>query len=152
MARANVEPGRRTPLVDTVDKETRSRYMSAVRSRGNRTTEAKMVRLLREHGLSGWRRHYRVAGTPDFCWPDRKVALFVDGCFWHRCPRCYSTPKSNIPYWTKKVLLNRRRDRRVSAALRKKGWCVIRVWECRISESQTAARIARRLQERCFVS
>jgi len=119
-------------LTDTVDKATRSRYMAAVRSRGNLSTEARVVRLLRENSLSGWRRHVSLPGTPDFCWPKKKAALFVDGCFWHGCPHCYQTPKSNVRYWKEKVAGNKRRDRRVNSALRTKGWTVIRIWECQL--------------------
>jgi DNA mismatch endonuclease (patch repair protein) len=128
-------------LVDTVDKKTRSRYMSAVKSRGNQTTETKIMCLLKEHRIKGWRRHYTVVGTPDFCWPDIKVALFVDGCFWHGCPRCYKTPKSNVAYWKAKIVANRKRDRRVVASLRTKGWKVVRVWEFRIMDKRTITRI-----------
>lgn len=127
--------------MDIVNKATRSRYMAAVKSRGNLSTEAKMVRLLREHGLHGWRRQLRIRGTPDFSWPGQKVALFVDGCFWHGCPRCYKTPKSNVRYWKEKVASNRKRDRRIDSVLRRTGWTVVRVWECRIQDERTAARI-----------
>jgi DNA mismatch endonuclease, patch repair protein len=119
-------------LTDSVDKNTRSRYMAAVKSRGNLSTEARMVLLLREYKLSGWRRHFALPGTPDFCWPRQRVALFVDGCFWHGCPRCYQPPKSNVEYWTEKVATNKRRDRLVNSRLRAKGWTVVRIWECRL--------------------
>jgi len=119
-------------VVDKYDKATRSKMMAAVRSRGNRSTELRLAELPRRHGLSGWRRHYPVAGTPDFCWPKCRVALFVDGCFWHGCPRCRRAPKSNQAFWDAKVTENRRRDRKATKALRKEGWTVIRVWECQI--------------------
>ena len=129
--------------MDTVDKATRSRYMAACKSRGNRSTERRMVRLLREHGITGWRRQFPIKGTPDFCWPKRRVVLFVDGCFWHGCPRCRKTPRSNIPFWLAKVAANRRHDRRVNTVLRRKGWKVIRVWECRIRDARTLTRVRR---------
>lgn len=127
--------------MDTVDKATRSRYMAAVKSRGNQSTEKEMVRLLREYGLPGWRRHHPISGTPDFCWPRQKVALFVDGCFWHGCPRCYKTPKSNIWYWKAKVARNRERDHRIDLLLRRGGWRVVRIWECRLQDKRTANRL-----------
>src|SRR3954470_3939106 len=132
-------------LADTVDKATRSRYMAAVKSRGNFSTEAKMARLLRDNKLSGWRRHSPLPGTPDFCWPKRRVALFVDGCFWHGCVHCNKASKSNESYWKAKIASNKRRDRRVDAALRKKGWIVIRIWECQLKKkpSRCVARIKR---------
>lgn len=127
--------------MDTVDPETRSRTMAAVKSKGNKSTELRLVKLLRKHGLKGWRRHVHLEGTPDFCWPELKVVLFVDGCFWHGCPRCLRLPKTNTKYWKQKVARNLRRDRRVSRNLRRDGWCVIRVWECRIAEPRTIKRI-----------
>jgi len=128
-------------MADFVDKATRSRYMAAIKSRGNQSTEIKMARLLRESGLKGWRRHSPLPGTPDFCWPKYRIALFVDGCFWHGCPRCYKTPKSNVSFWQKKIESNRGRDRRVGGKLRRMGWTVIRVWECRIKFESTITRI-----------
>lgn len=136
-------------MADTVDKVTRSRYMAAVKSRGNRSTEARMVRLLRENALSGWRRHLPLPGTPDFSWPKQKLAVFVDGCFWHGCPHCDKASKSNIDYWRVKVATNKKRDARMNAALRARGWTVIRIWECRLAKkpSQCVARI-RKVVER----
>lgn len=135
-------------MADTVDKATRSRMMAAVKSYGNLSTEQKMVSILRGNGPKGWRRHYPLLGKPDFCWPREKVALFVDGCFWHGCPRCYETPKSNVDYWREKVESNRKRDRRVTTALRRNGWAVIRVWECQLDNRRTVSRIKALLQKR----
>ncbi|MBE3040463.1 MAG: very short patch repair endonuclease [Chloroflexi bacterium] len=129
-------------MADKYDKVTRSRMMAAVRSRGNRSTELRLAALLRCHGLCGWRRHYPICGTPDFCWPSRRVALFVDGCFWHGCPRCRRAPKSNRAFWDAKVTENRRRDRKATATLRHQGWTVIRVWECQVAKPSTIRRIA----------
>jgi len=121
----------------------RSQLMARITSFKNASTELKMVVLLRDHGLTGWRRHYPILGRPDFTWPAVRVALFVDGCFWHGCPRHYETPKSNIQFWRGKVMNNKRRDRKINEKLRQDGWTVLRVWECRIHESRTAKRIIR---------
>lgn len=115
--------------------------MSSVKSYGNASTELKMLALLRANKLSGWRRHASIAGKPDFSWLKKKVALFVDGCFWHGCPHCYRKPKSNIAYWKNKVEQNRKRDLKINRYLRSKGWAVIRVWECQISRKATINRI-----------
>ena len=135
-------------MTDTVDTATRSRFMAAVKSRGNLSTEARMIRLLRESKLSGWRRHLPLEGTPDFCWPQRKVALFVDGCFWHGCPHCKKASKSNLNYWQTKIAANKRRDRRVSSALRSEGWIVLRIWECRLRKNaaQCVARVKKAIE------
>ena len=135
-------------MTDIVDKATRSRYMAAVKSRGNLSTETLMVSLLRKNRFKGWRRHYPIPGTPDFCWPRQRVALFVDGCFWHGCPRCYQVPKSHVAYWRRKASMNRKRDKRVDRALRRENWSVIRVWECRLDRKGTISRIERKLRRR----
>src|SRR6266851_6815820 len=127
--------------MDRVSRETRSRIMASVKPFGNKTTELAMSRLLRKNGLCGYRKHWSIAGRPDFAWPKIKTALFVDGCFWHGCPRCRRVPTSNKAYWEMRIGGNRRRDRRVSRALRKAGWVVIRVWECSLYNERTIKRI-----------
>src|SRR5438105_4039711 len=93
----------------------RSELMARVKSRGNATTELKLVTMLRANGLTGWRRHTKAIGQPDFVWPKTKIAIFVDGCFWHGhgCSRNLS-PKTNIDLWQAKFERNRRRDRAVT--------------------------------------
>ncbi len=117
--------------MDNVSRQVRSRTMAAVKSKGNRSTE----RVLRAHlvraAIRGWRMHGSdVAGCPDFVFDEARIALFVDGCFWHGCPSCHRPPSSNRDYWTKKIDRNRARDRRNARLLRKDGWTVLRVWEC----------------------
>lgn len=127
--------------MDTVSKAVRSRIMSAVKPFGNKTTEMAMASVLRANGLTGYRRHWPIAGKPDFAWPKLKTALFVDGCFWHGCPRCKRFPSTNVEFWTNRIATNRRRDRRVARKLRAEGWSVIRVWECALNEERTVRRI-----------
>ncbi|HOC92731.1 MAG TPA: very short patch repair endonuclease [bacterium] len=138
-------------MADIVDKATRSQYMAAIKSRGNASTEKKMLSLLRNNRLNGWRRHYKIPGTPDFCWPRQKIALFVDGCFWHGCPHCYTPPKSNVAYWEDKIDINKRHDRKVTSKLRREGWSVIRVWECQLKYKRTIVRIERKLLQKGWV-
>jgi len=90
--------------------------------------------LLRASRIKGWRRHLDLPGSPDFSWRRERAALFVDGCFWHGCPRCYQTPKSNVEYWIAKIHRNKERDSEVGDALRGKGWKVVRVFECELKE------------------
>lgn len=115
--------------MDNVDKVTRSKVMSSIRSFGNRSTEIAMVRLLKECQLAGWRRHWPVRGRPDFVWPQARIAVFVDGCYWHCCPKHGKTPESNHEYWERKFRRNQARDKEVNRALRAKGWKVLRIWE-----------------------
>lgn len=119
----------------------RSRNMAAIRSRGNESTELRVVRMLRDERIVGWRRHLPIPGRPDFTWPKARVTLFVDGCFWHGCPKCYRLPGRNQGYWRLKFLRNQERDRAVTRKLRDDGWRVIRVWECSLAAQATRDRI-----------
>ena len=106
-----------------------------------------LATLLRSERITGWRRQWPVFGKPDFAFPKHKVAIFVDGCFWHGCPRCYARPKSNREFWDQKREANIARDRRVNRQLRRQGWSVLRIWEHALKTSpQTClARIRRAL-------
>ena len=122
--------------MDNVSPETRSRVMARVRSNRNRSTEWRIRSGLVRAGVCGWKINAGdVLGKPDFVFPMQRIAIFVDGCFWHGCPKCKRTPSSNTEYWDAKILRNRQRDRRVSTALRKDGWRVIRFWEHEIDRS-----------------
>lgn len=135
--------------MDRVSPEVRSKIMASVRSRGNRSTEQRMERLLRQYHLKGYRKQWPVIGKPDFAWPRLKVALFIDGCWWHGCPRCKrckKPSKSNAAFWRAKVESNRRRDVRVSRRLRGKGWRVLRVWECVVEDRRTISRLTRTVE------
>jgi DNA mismatch endonuclease (patch repair protein) len=129
--------------MDTVPKEIRSKIMAAVRSEGNRTTEVVLGKLLWTAGLWGYRKHWPVTGKPDFAWPGRKVAVFVDGCFWHGCAKCRSLPTSNVEFWRNKIETNQKRDRRITRLLRRQGWKVVRIWECCVKRPSALRRIAR---------
>jgi DNA mismatch endonuclease, patch repair protein len=108
----------------------RSRAMAAVRSRGNRTTELRVRLALVRAGISGWVMHpENVVGRPDIYFPREKVAVFVDGCFWHGCPRCGHVPETNSAYWRLKIQRNKDRRRRVRGALRKQRIRLLRIWE-----------------------
>lgn len=133
--------------MDHVSKEVRSKIMAAVRSRGNTTTELPLAKLLWSAGIRGYRKHWPVAGRPDFAWPGRKIAVFVDGCFWHGC-RCKYLPRTNSEFWRNKVETNMRRDRRVAITLRRQGWKVIRIKECSIHKPSTVARIIKAVVDR----
>jgi DNA mismatch endonuclease, patch repair protein len=118
-------------MVDIFGKKKRSEIMSKIKAKGNVSTEITLARLLRKEKLSGWRRHNnKVYGNPDFSWQRLKIAIFVDGCFWHGCPRCSNLkPKQNRQFWKKKIGGNIKRDELVTKTLKSKGWKVIRIWE-----------------------
>ncbi|MDB6130359.1 MAG: mismatch repair protein Vsr [Verrucomicrobiales bacterium] len=103
--------------------------MSRIRGKANKDTELVLVAIFRQNKITGWRRHARVFGKPDFIFPKSKVAVFVDGCFWHRCPKHSNMPANNREFWLKKLTANETRDLLVVKTLQKQGWRVIRIWE-----------------------
>lgn len=100
--------------------------------------ELRLRRLLREAGYPGYRLHWKQApGHPDIAYPGRKIAIFVNGCFWHRCPYCQpATPKSHTDYWERKFELNQERDARKTRELEAVGWTVVTVWECQLRTAE----------------
>lgn len=119
-------------------------------NRGKNTKpELELRRLLRENGYPGYRLHWRKApGHPDVAYPGRKIAIFVHGCFWHRCPTCKPRlPKANAEFWALKLSANVDRDRRAEADLIAQGWTVVTVWECELIDtpSDVLARVVNHL-------
>jgi DNA mismatch endonuclease (patch repair protein) len=157
-------------MPDILTKQKRSDVMSRIRSAGNAATELRLIRIFRAHGINGWRRGCVIRGPayapielrrgkqttesrrqktrfsvrPDFVFPRLKTAVFVDGCFWHGCPKHATQPRTNAKFWREKIAGNRARDHRVNTALRKRGWTVIRVWEHELKR-QDEAKLVRRL-------
>lgn len=116
-------------MPDNMSKEKRSLTMSKIRAKGNLSTEIKMIQLLKSSDIKGWRRHQKLIGNPDFVFPKKKLAIFIDGCFWHGCPKCFVEPRSNIEYWSSKIERNKKRDKAVNTELKRLGWTVLRFWE-----------------------
>lgn len=123
--------------------------MSHIRGAGNRDTELRLIQIFKENDITGWRRNQPVFGKPDFVFPKLKLAVFVDGCFWHGCPKHATWPKHNAGFWRKKIAANRSRDRRVNRTLRDRGWRVVRIWEhelIRTNQRRLRARLRRCLR------
>ena len=116
--------------------ESISRVMSANKGK-NTKPEILLRKSLRAAGIIGYRLNWKKApGRPDIAFPGRKIAIFVNGCFWHRCPYCnYSLPKTNTSFWIDKFSKNINRDRRKIEDLEKLDWQVFVVWECEIKEN-----------------
>lgn len=133
-------------MADWLSRKQRSHNMASIRSKGNATTERAFLQLLRQAGISGWRRHLNLPGKPDFVFRASRLAVFVDGCFWHGCPRCYRLPEDNRAYWKAKVLSNRRRDRRRTRELRSRSWHVLRIWEHSLESTVSRRRVLAKLQ------
>lgn len=103
--------------------------MSRIRSHGNAATELRLIKIFRAHKITGWRRNQKLLGKPDFVFREKGTIVFVDGCFWHGCYRCYRRPKSHRRYWDSKIAGNIARDQRNRARLRRHGWQVLRIWQ-----------------------
>jgi len=119
-----------------IPPENRSRNMRAIRSSGNVTTEKRLAALFKAHRIRGWRSQPPdILGKPDFIIRRKHIIIFVDGCFFHGCPRCGHIPRTNRTYWAAKISRNIRRDQMISKRLRVLGYRVIRIWECQLREN-----------------
>jgi len=113
----------------------RSRNMSAIRGKENKTTEQRLRLSLVRAGIAGWTLNPPgIAGCPDFYFPVLRIAIFVDGCFWHACPKCGHLPKTRKEFWATKFRTNQERDNRVTGLLQGQGITVVRFWEHEIQQ------------------
>jgi DNA mismatch endonuclease, patch repair protein len=142
-------------MVDVFSKKKRSQVMAAIRSHGNKDTELKLASILRAHGIKGWRRQQKLPGKPDFVFRKQRLAVFVDGCFWHGCRWHCRMPQTHRKYWQRKIARNSARDRATTRLLRATGWRVLRLWGHALRKSDSVAqRIISELRagrERCRV-
>jgi DNA mismatch endonuclease (patch repair protein) len=134
-------------VADVFSKEKRSEIMSRVRSKGNRATEEKLASLFRANGFKGWRRNYRLFGSPDFVFPKKKIAVFVDGEFWHGHPTLGQVPETNTEFWIRKIEKNKARDRLVNQTLEEKGWIVVRIWQHELKDGKWHDKISKAFKE-----
>jgi len=116
-----------------------------------REVELYFHKLIRNAGIRGLRSHLKsIPGKPDFANTQKRVAIFIDSCFWHGCKAHLRMPASNVDYWNMKITRNVRRDREVSRELRRRGWRVLRIWAHDLKASQNKksllAVIKRRLE------
>lgn len=120
------------PTNENVSKSMRS-------NKGKGTKPELIVRqMLRELGYPGYRLNWKKApGHPDIAYPGRRIAIFVNGCFWHHCPRCdLPMPKSHSDFWRTKIERNVQRDERKNGELVEAGWTVITIWECELKKER----------------
>ncbi|XOB40886.1 MAG: very short patch repair endonuclease [Candidatus Nealsonbacteria bacterium] len=127
-------------MTDVHTTTQRSRNMSAIKGKGNQSTEIAFLRLLKKNKITGWLRHYRfLRGKPDFVFVGKKIAIFIDGCFWHGCPKCKLEPVTNKRFWAEKISINKKRDVAVSKEIKKANWLVLRFWEHQIKKNPKSA-------------
>lgn len=130
-------------MMDVFSETKRSEVMSKIRGKGNKDTEIALISILRKYRITGWRRNQKIYGKPDFVFWKQRIAIFVDGCFWHQCPLHATSPKQNHEFWTKKLLSNVERDQMVNAYLEKTGWKVLRIWEHDLRDENKVVEIIR---------
>mgnify|MGYP003288475600 CR=1 FL=1 len=126
-------------MSDIFDNEKRSYIMSKVRSKNNKSTELELIKFFKENNITGWKRNYPVKGHPDFVFLDKKIAIFVDGCFWHGHDCRNTRPSDNAEYWRKKRERNIKHDKEITELFEKRGWTVIRIWECELKRKNRFA-------------
>ncbi|MEW6535330.1 MAG: very short patch repair endonuclease [Candidatus Auribacterota bacterium] len=133
-------------MTDVFNSNMRSSIMRSVKSKGNISTEQKLIKLFRKHNLTGWRRNYKLYGKPDFVFPKKKIAIFADGCFWHGHECRNTKPENNKKYWEDKIIRNKARDELVNHTLEVKRWIVVRIWECNIKKEQIPLELIKLIQ------
>jgi DNA mismatch endonuclease, patch repair protein len=136
-------------MADMFSPTQRSEIMSKVKSRENQATELRLIRIFRQFEIRGWRRRAMIFGKPDFVFPAARLAVFVDGCFWHGCPIHGSIPIANRAFWTRKLSRNKVRDRIVCRELKSSGWSVLRIWQHELRAPNKVARRVNQFLRRC---
>lgn len=123
-------------MSDNLKPDDRKRTMQAVKSRGTKL-ERRLVAMLAGMGIRGWKKNVAsIIGKPDIAFPEQKIAIFVDGCFWHGCLHCHrKLPKTNRAYWKRKIKRNVELAEFYNEQLNKAGWTVIRIWEHEINDT-----------------
>lgn len=119
-------------MADVFEKSKRSEIMKKVKSRNNKSTELRLIELFGKNHIIGWKRNYPVKGHPDFVFLPKRVAVFVDGCFWHGHDCRNTRPSDNQEYWQKKRERNIKHDIEITRMFEKRGWHVVRIWECEL--------------------
>lgn len=117
--------------------------MASVKCKKNKSTELRFISILKDSGITGWRRNYPLTGKPDFVFSHLKIAVFIDGCFWHGCSSHCRMPLSNVNYWNNKIRKNKIRDKQITNELKIKSWKIIRIWEHEI----TTGKLNRKLRQ-----
>ena len=130
-------------MTDLLTPAQRSALMAKVKGSGNASTELRLIAVFRALGITGWRRKAAILGKPDFVFPALKLAVFVDGCFWHGCPLHATSPKQNAEFWRAKIARNQARDHLVTRTRRARGWRVLRLWEHELTRKYEKRLLAR---------
>ncbi len=124
----------------TPKNEQVSKVMSANKAKDTRPEQA-LRKALWQAGIRGYRLHPRtIPGRPDIAFIGKRLAIFVNGCFWHHCSHCgYDIPKTNSVFWQEKFARNTARDKRKTEELEQLGWRVLTIWECELKKDMNTA-------------
>ena len=114
-------------MADNLTEEQRKKCMCSIKSKWT-TQESKIHNFLKGNKIKH-KMHPKIKGSPDIIIPNKKIAIFLQGCFWHKCPIHYKEPKSKKRYWVGKIKRNVLRDRNNVKLLKKQGWKVVIIWE-----------------------
>ena len=120
-------------MADVHTPEQRRYNMSQVKGKDTKP-ELKLRKELFRLGLRGYRINSKLPGKPDIVFSKKKVVIFIDGCFWHKCPNCFNLPKSNVEFWREKISGNVKRDKEVNTILNEQGYKILRFWTHELQE------------------
>lgn len=122
-------------MADVFDPQKRSNVMRQIKSKKNKSTEIRLIEIFKKNNVIGWKRNYPVRGHPDFVFLKCRIAVFVDGCFWHGHDCRNTRPKTNKEFWQKKRERNIKHDQEITELFEKRGWTVVRIWECELKRN-----------------
>ena len=122
-------------MADVFDPQKRSNVMRQVKSQKNKSTEIRLIEIFKQNNITGWKRNYPVKGHPDFVFLKYRVAVFVDGCLWHGHDCRNTRPATNKEFWQKKRERNIKHDQEITELFQKRGWTVVRIWECELKRN-----------------
>lgn len=121
-------------MTDVLTPAQRKLNMSRIRGKDT-SPEMKIRKLLFSKGIRGYRITSKLPGKPDIVFPRKRVAVFIDGCFWHKCPVHFQEPETRKEFWMGKINRNVERDQIINQKLEEAGWKVIRIWEHQVREN-----------------
>lgn len=125
-------------MTDVLTKKQRSYNMAQIKSK-NTGPELILRKLLSKNKVRGYRLHSKIFGKPDLVFTKIRLAVFIDGCFWHKCQDCFVKPTSRTKFWKEKIRNNIKRDKEVNKFLEKNNWKFLRIWEHELKKNPEKA-------------
>lgn len=137
-------------MADVLTKKQRSYNMSQIKSKDTRP-ELYLRKVLLINKIRNFKTNYNLPGKPDLVFTKNKLAVFIDGCFWHKCPKCFVRPVTRSKFWEEKIKNNVRRDKQINKVILSLGWQILRFWEHEINRNpgKVVKKIAKKLKLEC---